>query len=100
MDRIFFIEGAITTIYGIVCLFFMPHTPSHAKFLTEEEKKITMARLKDDAHGATEEDDVKNEKFDWHWVRMAFTSPNLWMTSLAWYVIMHPQTSINLGDPR
>lgn len=100
LDRIFFVEGAVTTLYGIVCLFFMPHTPSHAKFLTDEEKKITMARLKDDSHGATEEEDVKNEKFDWHWVKMAFTSPNLWMTSLAWYVVTCLTASSDLSDRR
>lgn len=90
MNRIFFIEGGITVIYGIVCLFFMPHTPSQAKFLTLEEKKIVMAGLRLDSHGATDKEDVNEEKFDWHWVKMAFTSPNLWMTSLAWYVVADP----------
>lgn len=87
MTRIFFIEGAITVVYGIVCLFFMPHTPSHAKFLTHEEKLFIMARLKQDSHGATAKEDVKDEKFDWHWVKLAFASPNLWITSLAWYAL-------------
>lgn len=45
-----------------------------------------MAGLKVDSHGATDKEDVRDEKFDWHWVKMAFASPNLWMTSLAWYV--------------
>ena len=67
MIRIFFIEGAITTVYGIVCLFFMPHNPAHAKFLTPEEKIFIMAYLKHDFHGATAEEDIQREKFDW-WV--------------------------------
>lgn len=96
---IFFIEGAITTVYGIICLFFMPHNPGHAKFLSEEEKEITMAHLKHDFHGATSEADVDREKFDWHWVRMAFVSPNLWITSLAWFFILIPLYSFSLFLP-
>lgn len=65
MSRIFFIEGAVTTLYGITCLFFMPHNPAHAKFLTAEEKTFIMAHLKHDAHGATAKYDVDEEKFDW-----------------------------------
>ena len=98
-SRIFFIEGAITTVYGIVCLFFMPHNPGHAKFLTSEEKRITMAHLKQDFHGATAEQDVDREKFDWHWVKMAFASPNLWMTSLAWFFVLIPLYSFSLFLP-
>lgn len=64
--RIFFIEGAITTVYGITCLFFMPHNPGHAKFLTEDEKVFIMAYLKNDFHGANSEEDVDKEKFDWY----------------------------------
>ncbi|KAI3392297.1 hypothetical protein diail_5905 [Diaporthe ilicicola] len=64
---IFFIEGIITTIFGIICFFFMPHTPADAKFLTEEERALAMARLKEDAHGATSVSDVNEERFDWHW---------------------------------
>ncbi|KKY29560.1 putative mfs transporter [Diaporthe ampelina] len=64
---IFFIEGIITTVFGVICFFFMPHTPADAKFLSEEERAIAMARLKEDAHGATSVADVNEEKFDWHW---------------------------------
>lgn len=76
----------------------MPHSPSHAKFLTPEEQKIIMARLKDDYHGATSKEDVNDEKFDWHWVKMAFASVNLWMTSLAWYVFPQPSSTASLGQ--
>lgn len=97
--RIFFIEGAITTVYGIVCLFFMPHNPAHAKFLTVEEKAVTMAYLKEDYHGATSEENVEDEHFDWHWVKLAFKSPNLWMTSLAWFFVLIPLYSFSLFLP-
>jgi len=58
-----------------------------------------MAYLKRDFHGATAEEDVEREKFDWHWVRMAFASPNLWMTSLVWFFVLIPLYSFSLFLP-
>lgn len=84
------VEGIITTVFGIICFFFMPHTPADAKFLTEEERSIAMARLKEDAHGATSVADVNEERFDWHWVRMAFKAPQTWFSSLIWFFLLVP----------
>ena len=49
-----------------------------------------MARLKEDAHGATSVADVNEEKFDWHWVRMAFKAPQTWLSSLIWFFLLVP----------
>ncbi|KAG6355294.1 hypothetical protein INS49_003255 [Diaporthe citri] len=96
---IFFIEGIITTVFGIICFFFMPHTPADAKFLTEGERAIAMARLKEDAHGATSVADVNEERFDWHWVRMAFKAPQTWFSSLIWFFLLIPLYSFSLFLP-
>lgn len=96
---IFFLEGAITVVFGVCCLFFMPHNPGHAKFLTPEEKIVIMSRLKEDQHGAATESDIDAEKFDWHWVRMALVSPNLWFTSIAWFFVLIPLYSFSLFLP-
>ena len=77
----------------------MPHNPGHAKFLTSEEKMLTMAYLKHELHGATAEENVDNEHFDWHWVKMAFASPNLYITSLAWFFVLIPLYSFSLFLP-
>lgn len=87
---IFFIEGSITVLFGIVALFFIPHTPGHTKFLTEEERKWAMKRMKIDMHGATTEIDIEREKFNWHWVKLAFRSPNTWICSVAWFFLLIP----------
>lgn len=84
------VEGIITTVFGIICFFFMPHTPADAKFLTDEERVVAMARLKEDAHGATSVADVNEERFDWHWVRMAFKAPQTWFSSLIWFFLLVP----------
>ena len=87
---IFFIEGIITVLFGCLAFCFMPHTPADAKFFTEEERAVALARMHADAHGAAKEQDVNQEKFDWHWVRMALLSPNTLLCSLAWFFLLIP----------
>ncbi|KAJ3574208.1 hypothetical protein NPX13_g4437 [Xylaria arbuscula] len=82
---IFFVEGIVTTLFGIVCFFVMPNTPGDSKFLTSEERAASLHRMKVDSHGAVSEQDVKDEKFDWHWVRVAFKAPQLWFSSFIWF---------------
>src|SRR5271155_2739605 len=47
-------------------------------------------RMKQDAHSATTEEDVGQERFNWHWIRMALLSPNTWFCSLAWFFLLIP----------
>ncbi|KAI1340444.1 major facilitator superfamily domain-containing protein [Xylariaceae sp. FL0016] len=96
---IFFIEGIVTTLFGILCFFVMPHTPAHAKFLTAEERKLAMSRMMLDSHGATRTDDVNEERFDWHWVRMAFAAPQLWFCCTLWFFLLIPLYSFSLFLP-
>ncbi|KAI0550277.1 MFS transporter-like protein [Xylaria curta] len=96
---IYFIEGIVTTVFGALCFFVMPHTPADAKFLNEEERAVALLRMKMDSHGATKEHDVNHEKFDWHWVRMAFSAPQLWLSSFAWFFLLIPLYSFSLFLP-
>ena len=68
---IFFVEGVISVLFGLLTIFFLPHTPMQAKWLTEEEKAAAVARMKRDAHGASKASSVEAEKFSWTWARMA-----------------------------
>ncbi len=67
----------------------MPHTPRQAPFLTEMEKQVAVDRMAKDSHHA-ESGVVDEERFDWHWVRMAFSSPNTWLASIAWFFLLIP----------
>jgi hypothetical protein len=87
---IFFVEGMITVCFGVIAIVFMAHTPAQAKFLTDEERVVALHRMKSDAHGATTEEDVGQERFNWHWIRMALLSPNTWFCSLAWFFLLIP----------
>jgi hypothetical protein len=77
-------------VFGLIAIMFMPSTPADAKFFTEEERVVALARMHADAHGATKEQDVNKETFDWHWVRMALLSPNTIFCSLAWFFLLIP----------
>ena len=83
-------EGAITVLFGLTAICFMPHTPAQAKFLNDAERMLALHRMKSDAHGATTEEDVRQEHFNWHWVRMALLNPNTWFCSLAWFFLLIP----------
>ena len=58
--------------------------------LSNEERVVALHRMKQDAHGATTEEDVGQERFNWHWIRMALLSPNTWSCSLAWFFLLIP----------
>jgi hypothetical protein len=68
----------------------MPNTPADAKFFTDEERAVAQARLMADSHGSSTKSDVNDEKFDWHFVRMALMSPNTIFCSLAWFFLLVP----------
>lgn len=87
---IFFVEGAITVVFGIVAIFFLPNTPARSKFLTEVEMRIALHRMQTDSHGATTDKDVEQEKFSWHWVRAAILAPNTLFCALAWFFLLVP----------
>ena len=75
---IFIVEGSITVIFGIVTMFFLPHTPATSTFLTEEERAGALRRMRLDAHGATAESDVAHETFSWKWVRPHSTNHSVY----------------------
>ncbi|KAK1625166.1 major facilitator superfamily domain-containing protein [Colletotrichum phormii] len=77
---IFFVEGAITTVFGVTCFFFMPSTPADAKFLTTDEH-------------------VNDEHFSWHWVKMAVLAPQTCFCTLAWIFLLIPLYSFSLFLP-
>jgi hypothetical protein len=96
---IFFLEGALTIFAGVAAIFFLPHSPSHAKFLTQEEIYAATHRMKLDAHGATTTSDVDQEKFSWHWVRMAVLNWNTILLSINFFSIITPIYSFSLFLP-
>ncbi|KAL8787727.1 MAG: hypothetical protein Q9213_002047 [Squamulea squamosa] len=96
---IFIVEGVMTVAYGLVVIWFLPPTPSHARFLTEVQREAAVHRMGLDAHGATQESKVESEKFSWHWVRMAVLNVNTIVLSLNFFAIITPLYSFSLFLP-
>ncbi|KAL6713123.1 hypothetical protein ACLMJK_009244 [Lecanora helva] len=96
---IFFVEGTITVLFGLLVVFFLPHTPMQAKCLTEEERVTAVARMKLDAQGATTASSVDRESFSWSWVRMALLNINTAVLSLNFFAIITPIYSFSLFLP-
>ncbi|KAF2260285.1 MFS transporter-like protein [Lojkania enalia] len=95
---IFFVEGAVTVVFGIICFFFMPDTPAAARFLTDEEKEWALERMRLDASGSTTVD-VDQEKFDWYWFWMALRAPQTYFCAFIWFFLLIPLYSFSLFLP-
>ncbi|KAH7072659.1 major facilitator superfamily domain-containing protein [Paraphoma chrysanthemicola] len=96
---IFFIEGAMTVVFGIICYFFMPDTPAAAGFLSDEEKEWALLRMRIDAGGSTTAAAVDDEKFSWYWMKMALKSPQTYFCSFIWFFLLVPLYSFTLFLP-
>lgn len=79
----------------------MPHTPSSASFLTEEEKLVAARRLQHDSHAGTGDHarSVEQESFNWHWVKMAMLNWNTLLLSLLFFALITPIYSFSLFLP-
>lgn len=91
-------EGVITIVYGVIVIFFLPHTPNDAKFLSEEERNIASIRLREDSKGSVSED-AKYEQFSWKKVGQALLNINTILLSLDFFFIITPIYSYSLFLP-
>ena len=89
----------MTIIFGILTFLILPDTPAACRFLTYEEKLVATRRMQKDSQGATVKDDVADETFSWHWVRMALFNPNTVLLSISNFLIITPIYSFSLFLP-
>lgn len=92
---IFFVEGAITVIFGIVAACFMPHSPAQSRFLTEEEREAAINRMYADVPGSVETED----KFSWYWFRQGIWNVNTIVTAINTFALITPLYSFSLFLP-
>lgn len=97
--QIFFVEGPITIVVAMAAFFFLPHTPSQCKFLTEEEQWHAAHRLRLDLHGATNSEHVEEEHFTWPAVRAALFNVNTIAMSVDFLLLLVPIYSYSLFLP-
>ncbi|KIN95357.1 hypothetical protein M404DRAFT_1007500 [Pisolithus tinctorius Marx 270] len=76
---IFFVEGMFTFLFGIVSFFVLPRSPETAGFLSSEERRYVVSKLK--SSKAISEDERKDD-FSWIEVLRAFKSPQVLLLSV------------------
>jgi MFS family permease len=80
---IFFVEGAVTVLFGLLGFLIFPSSPQSAPFLNEQEKKFIAFKLQEDGSAAADEDD---DRFKWREVRKAFISPHVILAAIAQFM--------------
>ena len=99
---IFIIEGILTSIVGILCIFILPSTVDRASFLTPEERRVASARLIADKPlgiDATGNTIIMSESFEWRHVIRAVFSLKTWLSALAYFAILTALYSFGLFIP-
>nr|GAT46679.1 predicted protein [Mycena chlorophos] len=71
---IFFLEGFVTIVAGILCLWLVHDFPETAKFLTEEERAFVIRRLQSD-----DQFSAGGESFRWKTLVATFKDPKMWL---------------------
>lgn len=74
---IFYIIGGATSLWAFVVLYFLPDSPSTAKFLSPRERIIAVSRV------ATNESGVKNKHLDKKQALLAFYDPKVILVSIS-----------------
>lgn len=70
---LFILEGLFSVVFGVLSLFFLPHSIERASFLTPAEKEEVLAQLR---HEGTVNDN--GDTFSWVEVGQAFLSLQVW----------------------
>ncbi|KAH9938379.1 MFS general substrate transporter [Fomitopsis serialis] len=74
---VYILLGGMAIVVGLSVLVWMPDSPSHAKFLTEEERIIAIERIRDDQGGTENKKLKKDQLFE------ALTDLRTWLIVLS-----------------
>lgn len=72
-QELFLILGCITMFFGVVLFFFMPASPASTKYLTEEETKIAVERIRENKTG------INDTRFKSYQLLEALKDPRLYL---------------------
>ncbi|KAI8211252.1 putative transporter [Colletotrichum sp. SAR 10_76] len=74
--RLFIIEGSVTALVAIFGFFLLPDDPSETRWLTEEERKLAVERIRRDTVGHQERGST------WEGLKQACKDPKTWLFCL------------------
>ncbi|KAH7930098.1 MFS general substrate transporter [Leucogyrophana mollusca] len=78
---LFFIEGALTVFVAICAIFILPDFPTTTRWLTDEERRLAMRRMEEDAGVGDQNETEEGGKF--HGLYLAVTDWKVWWFALA-----------------
>ncbi|KAI8166512.1 hypothetical protein K4K49_012745 [Colletotrichum sp. SAR 10_70] len=76
VGRLFIIEGSVTALVAIFGFFLLPDDPSETRWLTEEERKLAVERIRRDTVGHQERGST------WEGLKQACKDPKTWLFCL------------------
>ncbi|KAF2224852.1 major facilitator superfamily domain-containing protein [Elsinoe ampelina] len=99
---IFILEGIATVLVAFIAFYTLYDYPQTAPFLTIEERIFIVHRLnfdgqdvKTDSHHRV----VQSNKFGWHYVRQAFSDPQIFLNIIVYWGYVCPLYGISLFLP-
>ena len=99
---IFFVEGAVTCVAGVLAFFLLPDTPEMARFLTPDQKKLARNRLKNDnVQTAIEDSNAEpiQDRLRSQTAKLAITHPLTPLMALSAFLTVSVVYSWNLFMP-
>ncbi|KAK2750357.1 hypothetical protein FQN57_003837 [Myotisia sp. PD_48] len=91
---LFLIEGACTVLFAVFAFWYLPRTPSQARFLNEEEKELAFMRIQLDSSS------VVNEEFNFMEALKIFKEPTSYAFLLIEICLGVPIQSVALFMPQ
>ncbi|XWW94220.1 hypothetical protein V2A60_002163 [Cordyceps javanica] len=73
---LFLIFGAMTILFAVVVLVMLPDVPARARFLSERERELALARVGDNMTG------IRNDEYKWYQVRETFLDTKTWLLAV------------------
>lgn len=74
---LYIVFGAAAFVVGLVVLFFLPASPTHARFLTDREKRISLERIRQNSAGTT-----GSKRWKAYQLKDAAMDPKVWLALL------------------
>lgn len=87
---LFLIEGFPAVFVAVICFYWLPDSPSSARWLNSRQRKIATLRLRKEAEGSGSSEKASSvarhqKKFQWREVRKTLTDSRSWLAAFMFF---------------